>query len=291
MTETKDENQCQIHIFEEKLNNWLRSHKKHIKSDVIDALVAFSQQCIETTSQHTEQNRQRFETALNMCQEHKDAYEHKLIELNTSIKNVAKQNEHFGNKISLLSGQFLTENCNNIALATKETLTKLDLIEEIVEQTRLEKNQLTDTTVDLQTFVSDSLREFQTAMSHLFQSVNNFQHTIGTKFLNINNKLNDLDRVQQSNSTQIGVIKETLLGHETNLKKCASSLFESKISQPIKENLDLSAQHMAQIAADQKALGETFKSFANENQKVKFDHFFFDWVLHLDYEIIIILAC
>ena len=256
MTETKDENQCQMQIFDEKQKNWFKNHKEHIQENIVDLFAQFANEFMQTSGEQMEKNKSNLETAFNLCNQHKQAYAAKHENLVNSIDELNKENELFEPKFNELTSNYLLENSNQITLASNESINRLSRLESSIDSVKSKTSELIHLTDNFKTYVNDSLNSLQSTMINFTSKINETFQMIGKKF-------DDLNQESETNASELTNLRELINMNEKSLIKIQTATFDTNINQPIKEILTSNTKSINNLKLTAQSLKEKYETLCS----------------------------
>lgn len=252
LDEIKDENICEMQMFNEKQVNWLSSQVGFISKEVQANLIDLYQQFADKSSQHTAQINDGLDKELGLCEQHKESFRADHGKLELFVNAMVKELGGVEAKFSKSSEKYLSSNKSEIEASTAHVLSELDKLSESSEFVEAELKELVESKQSLHADVFETINSIQGMMNGLVARA-------AQKFESFDKKIESLRLRNESNASGLKAIKETAKEAQVRCVEKLKDDFEEKIGKHVERYFESAKENLNQVNINVDFLGFFFR--------------------------------
>lgn len=248
MEDMKTENVCQLNIYEQKQQNWLKLRRQFLNSEIKDNFEAFYKLFLTHTSQSSSCSSEAISQQLSLCSSHSTMFTETYNQLTKAIEASSTQNESFIISFIQNSEKFLSNTDTSIQKSSVNITQRVQALEESVSVTSSDLS-------DLKSMTHDFKSNINTALTQLTK-------TISEKSSQLSKVLNKVIQSNEKQTEELQAIKQIA---EINANDCLAkknSEYNDLVSEPVCRLLEANKKSLLELSTFTKALNTNYTQTA-----------------------------
>ena len=259
VNETKEENMCQLNIFEDGQQNWLSIQTAFLNDQIKHGFCQFYEKFCDKTSQYADTNKKDMSAYLSLCQEHAGAFQKVLEGLKGHTEAIEANSFQLESRLKENSQNLLELNKVDTEENSKQLVEAIDKLTCSIQTASTELNELKAFKREFESEISRSIESIQSQVQAMSSNISRGFGVFESKLTQVTDKT-------EHNVLDLNELKLMVEASASNQTTSGESRMNAFIVAPINELLELNLKSLTELSISSRAVATSYQNSTDHFQ-------------------------